>query len=262
MKNIFLTAVIISALTISGIGGTLAGFSDTEMSENNFFEMGSLDLKVDNGGTEEYDDPLPVMVQAAQVVPGLSQEFSFNMHSISEPEDRLAPAYIMFRDYFGYDVSSPEHPDAEPEPEKGVELGGKLAGKKLPALGEETASYLAKFVEVWLQFDTNGDGALESVLGNSDWGSAGTVYLSDLVDKWLDLGDMSANERHNGKITLHISSWSEEQWNARFGTNFSIFTDELPFNSWLTNQFMNDGVRFTIDFGLTQEPIPAAYLYP
>ncbi len=46
MKNIFLAIVIVSALAIAGIGGTLAGFSDTEQSLNNVFEVGNLDMLV------------------------------------------------------------------------------------------------------------------------------------------------------------------------------------------------------------------------
>ena len=73
---------------------------------------------------------------------------------------------------------------------------------------------------------------------------------------------IAGNETHYGKISLHISSWTEEKWNERYSSELAYFENDLPFNSWLTNLFMNDGVRFDMDFALTQEPIPPAYICP
>jgi hypothetical protein len=36
----------------------------------------------------------------------------------------------------------------------------------------------------------------------------------------------------------------------------------LPFNDWLTNLFMNDGVEFEMVFALTQDPMPAEAICP
>ena len=51
MKSIFLSVVVICALVISGLGGTLAGWSDTEEAQDNVIVTGSLDLKVN--GTDD-----------------------------------------------------------------------------------------------------------------------------------------------------------------------------------------------------------------
>src|SRR3990170_2258398 len=52
MKNLIFSIVVICALAVAGIGGTLADFSDTEDEIGDKLQAGSLDLKV-NG----YDDP-------------------------------------------------------------------------------------------------------------------------------------------------------------------------------------------------------------
>lgn len=40
MKNILLSAVVVSSLIVTGVGGTFAGFSDTELSQENYIETG------------------------------------------------------------------------------------------------------------------------------------------------------------------------------------------------------------------------------
>ena len=57
MKSIFLSVVVICALAIAGIGGTLANFSDTELVVNNSFTTGTFDLKVWDGENYREDAP-------------------------------------------------------------------------------------------------------------------------------------------------------------------------------------------------------------
>lgn len=270
MKNIFLTLVIVCALTIGGISGTLADFSDTAISEDNVIEVGNLDLKVskDSGGTW-FDDPdVPSMIQAQGVWPSTARDFAFQLHNASD-FDNPGYAYLRLRDIECYEVLSEKHPDGRPEPEVVAEEGGWLANHEIPAMeawGQNDT--LADFIEVYLEFDVDGDGITESVLGNPDWGQPGTVYLSDLWDIqdeegcWIPVGTIHGSETRQGHVTLHISSWSEEKWNGRFDTSLDYFDDDLPFNDWLTNLFMSDGLSFSMDFALTQEPIADKYICP
>ena len=46
MKKTLLAAIVVLALSLLAVGGTFAGFSDTERSLDNFFEVSDLDLKV------------------------------------------------------------------------------------------------------------------------------------------------------------------------------------------------------------------------
>lgn len=54
--KIILALIVILALTSSAVGGTFAGFSDSEISEDNFLTTGSLDLKVAKLGSDFCDD--------------------------------------------------------------------------------------------------------------------------------------------------------------------------------------------------------------
>ena len=56
MKSMFLSVVVICALVIAGVGGTLADFSDIETSPDNFFKTGALDGKYSDHLGNLYDD--------------------------------------------------------------------------------------------------------------------------------------------------------------------------------------------------------------
>jgi predicted ribosomally synthesized peptide with SipW-like signal peptide len=269
MRKIFLAVVVICALVIAGISGTLAGFSDTESSMGNVIEVGNLDLKVSKGwdGLEK-DDPLPIMIEAKELWPCISKDFVFDVHNASDnPES--AYIYLCFKNFSCYEVSSDKHPDGRPEPEVVAEEGGWLANQNTPAMGEwGQCCNLSHFIEIAIEYDTDGDGDLDLVLGNPVWGGPGTVYLGDLwstiVDKccWIPLGTLPGCNTRYGKVSVHISNWSEEEWNARLGTSLDYFPDDIPFNDWLTNLFMNDGVEFEVSWALTQDEIPGKYTIP
>jgi predicted ribosomally synthesized peptide with SipW-like signal peptide len=257
MKNIFLSVVVICALAVAGVGGTLAGFSDTELSEDNYFEVGSLDLKVSYKGVE-YDDPfVPTMFNATKMWPCISKDFTFDMHSLSEPDGELAYAYIHFKDFLCDESPSTKHPTGRPEPENVAEGGGWLANVNtapLGPLGQDCT--LPDYVEIYIEFDLDGDGILEPILGNPIWGDPGTVYLGELDCWWIDLGVLPACQTRDGKVSLHISQIPEED----FG--YDYFPDDKPFNDWPTNALMLDKCTFSVEFALTQDPIPPDQVWP
>jgi predicted ribosomally synthesized peptide with SipW-like signal peptide len=270
MKNIFLTVVVVCALVVVGIGGTLAGFSDTERSLNNKFEVGNLDLKVSGNSGVEYDDVgvlgIPVkIVDATLVWPCISKDFTFDVHNAGDNTE-TSYAYMMFKDITCYEVYTAKFPTPNrPEPENVAENGGVLANVWTAGLGPWGQNCTLKdFIEVVVWIDKNGDGdvadAGEQILGTQVWGGTGTVYLSALAGKWIALGELPGCNLRVGKMSMHISNWSEEEWSAGHAT-VNYFANDLPFNDWLTNLFMNDGVNFTLEWALAAEPIPASYQY-
>ena len=277
MKAVFLSIVVVCALVVAGIGGTLAGFSDTEQSLNNRFEVGNLDLKVSVSDVEYNDPNVPPIVEAYLAWPCVSQDFSFDLHNLSD-NPQSAYAYLTIKNITHYEVLSTKHPDGRPEPEVVAEEGGTLANQTIPAMGPwGQNSTLSDFIEVVIYFDTDGDDVMELVIGNPVWGGAGTVYLSDLWDGvwdvptfWFDLGRIPGCETRYGKIEMHISNWSEEMWDARASQAMTmpmmpgsgnLFPNDTPFNDWLTNLFMSDGANFELLFALTQDPMPADQVY-
>jgi predicted ribosomally synthesized peptide with SipW-like signal peptide len=284
MRNIFLSVVVVSALVIAGVGGTLAGFSDTERSLGNYFEVGNMDLKVDiNDGPwlDDYELPsgewgLPPVVDAAMVWPCNSEDRSFSLHNKSDNDDKdeVGYAYMKFKDCECYEVYTTKFPEfVRPEPEEVAENGGILNNKWIDGMGPWGQDCtLADFVEIHIDYE---DGEL--VIGTkTPWGGAGTVYLSDLCTPvgtpeedqlWIYLGEILGCNDKYGNISTHISNWSEEEWNERFidepekQVPEDYMFDDLPFNDWLTNLFMNDGVEFIIEFALVADPIPDKYCY-
>ena len=277
MKAVFLSIVVVCALVVAGIGGTLAGFSDTERSLLNNVEVGNMDLKVSVGANgPEYDDPVPAIVDAGLLWPCNSQDFNFDLHNLSDNTSKSAYAYMRIKDLECYEVWTAKFPNPDrPEPEDVAENGGWLANTLIAGLGPFGQNCtLADFIEILITYD----GSIMAG-NNTPWGGAGTVYLSDMIPagwqpgdnpdtiKWIYLGQIAGCETKYGDIAVHISNWSEEMWMARASAVASglplipnYFANDLPFNDWLTNLFMNDGVEFTIEFALTQDPIPNSYL--
>lgn len=275
MRNVFLSVVVICALLVAAIGGTVAGFSDTERSLENYVEIGNMDLKVSVNG-DEYDDPVPAIVDAGLLWPCESADFGFDLHNLSDNTDEVAYAYMRIKDFDCYQVYTPkfEKPD-KPEPERVAERGGWLANTRIEGMGPWGQNCtLADFVEICITYE-------KTVMAgnNTPWGGVGTVYLSDMIPadweegddpdtiKWIYLGEISGCQTKYGNIGVHFSNWSEEMWNARasmVSENMPpcpyYFANDLPFNDWLTNLFQNDGVEFTIEFALTADVIPDHYL--
>ncbi len=253
MKNLILTAVTLCALVAAGVGSTIAGLSDSEVSMGNFFETGALDLRVSDAGHQEYDDPdLPPLIQAGSVYPESARSFAFDIHSVSEPSGKIANAYIRFNDLRQTEAESAKHLDGRPDPENTAEYGGYLAGMEIPGLAGGAAG-LIDYIQVAVYFDADGDGETELILGNPDWGETGTVYLQKLAEEWLSLGMVPACEVRDGVIFLHVSDIPESVWGE------DIFPEDIPFSHWPTNALMLDRLTFKLEFALTQEPISDSF---
>jgi hypothetical protein len=76
MKNILLSVVVVSTLIAAGVGGTFAGFVDTEVSEGNFVEAGISDLLV-NG----MNDPIEPVLEYIHAAPDKSTDFFIEVYN-------------------------------------------------------------------------------------------------------------------------------------------------------------------------------------
>jgi predicted ribosomally synthesized peptide with SipW-like signal peptide len=166
MKSIFLSVVIICALAISGIGGTLATWSDSEVSFDNYVSTGSLDLKV-NGEDDIGPHPdramwgngVPAKVELYDMIPckwyGPFEVELWNAGQYEDNENTFAHAFIHLKnivcsnvlpkvdangDTTGYPDPSTNQPwsgDLKPEPELVAEYGGKVDCIYVPGVGVE-----------------------------------------------------------------------------------------------------------------------------
>lgn len=95
MKSIFLSVVVICALVVAGIGGTLADFSDYEVSEDNYFATGALDLKVsDFAGNEYQGDTVPAFIQYSDAWPCSDKSFYIDLENWGQGSQFEPWAYI------------------------------------------------------------------------------------------------------------------------------------------------------------------------
>jgi len=219
MKNIFLSVVVVATLVAAGVGGTFAGFVDTEISEGNFVEAGISDLLV-NGK----NDPIGPKIRFIHVTPCKSIDFWIDLYNWGKCQG--GDVYMRFMDVvseeagtkthlgveYVYDGVAPGNPDlgvpagyrvavgAEPdgagvwssEPEKISEVGdGMVAQYYIPdnhpcLLGEDYASGIADHLGINVTVPMKGASGTE--LGNPD--ANGDLEVSDAEEvAWVDAGN-------------------------------------------------------------------------
>jgi predicted ribosomally synthesized peptide with SipW-like signal peptide len=98
MRNIVLSLVVVAALVGAGVGGTLADFSDYEVSEDNYFATGSMDLVIsDEFGNEYNGETVPEIWRVDTGWPCCSKDRSFDIHNAGENEQQAPIVYLHFK---------------------------------------------------------------------------------------------------------------------------------------------------------------------
>jgi len=208
MKNIFLSVVVVTTLIAAGVGGTFAGFVDTEVSEGNFVQAGISDLLV-NGK----NDPVGPKIRFTHIVPCKSTDFWVDLYNWGECQG--GDTYMHFKgvssdedgtklhngEHYVYDGVSDGVGDVpygyriavglEPlgagvwssEPEKLSEVGDGLIGEYYISvddpnlLGEDYASGIADHLDVTVSVPYVGADGTE--LGNPDTDKDGAVSAAE-----------------------------------------------------------------------------------
>jgi predicted ribosomally synthesized peptide with SipW-like signal peptide len=258
MKSIFLSVVVICALAIAGLGGTLANFSDTEEVLDNVFESGSLDLLV-------WDPSQGAYVQQGPYGTGATECFKI---TCAAPEEVYSgdiwvanfgdcvsgELYIAFKVLSCYNVT-PSHPESavwyldeeevwqknKPEPEVVAEYGGWIEQWRYtpgtPQVEGDDCSW-SKILEVRVFFDD---------VAMSDW-----EMLNDLLPAqqdpegpyYIHLGTLpSCGEEHKVTIKFRYADQEADAWE---GVVSEMFKD------WPTNRYMLDGAKVDVMLGLVQ----------
>lgn len=209
MKNILLSAVVVTTLLAAGVGGTFAGFVDTEISEGNFVEAGISDLLV-NG---KNDPNIGAKITWDCVVPCKSIDFWIDLYNWGECQ--FGDVFMHFKDVVSEEDGTKTHLGAEyvydgvttvgggipdgyriaiddepkgagvwsSEPEKISEVGdGMVAQYYIPSdhpclLGEDYASGIADHLDVVVQVPKKG--ATGDELGNPDTNGDGNVDAAE-----------------------------------------------------------------------------------
>ena len=220
MKNILLSVVVVTALVVAGVGGTFAGFVDTEVSQDNFYQAGISDLLV-NG----MNDPIPPQLQYVHGAPCKSVDFWVDLYNWGECQG--GTVYLHFKDVesietgtkthmgieYVYDAVTPGAPGIpdgyrvavgdEPkgpdvwssEPEKIAEVGeGWIAQYWISdvdpnLLGEDYASGVSAHLDIVVQVCDDG---LDGILDNADDNGDGAVSAVErAAHQWVVIPSLS-----------------------------------------------------------------------
>jgi len=94
MKNVILSLVVLTVLVAGGIGGTLADFSDIEISKDNTFATGALDLIVSNDLGVEYPNDAPKFYEIMDAWPGCDKSVFLDLHNYGQGFQKTPYAYL------------------------------------------------------------------------------------------------------------------------------------------------------------------------
>jgi predicted ribosomally synthesized peptide with SipW-like signal peptide len=95
MKNIVLSVMVVCTLIGGALAGTLADFSDIEVSRDNYFETGSLDLKVSDYMGRLYQDPdVPAFYQVSDAWPCCDKSVFFDLENFGQGFQAVPHVYM------------------------------------------------------------------------------------------------------------------------------------------------------------------------
>ena len=244
MKNVVLSVVVIAALVVAGIGGTLADFSDSEEEMGDTIQAGSLDLKV-NGE----DDPNVLPFSFTGVIPDKLIDVTKTVANVGTIDGWL---YLHVKNVLCTETNDKDLngdgditvPEDNPEPENVAELGGKHGQETVPGLGVRCDMEEHIMVEIWY------DG-VQVDLGQYDVNGDGDIKLNEIECNQILISELEAcGAEHDVNFVFMLQDVPEEFW------GYDIFDEtdehEVKWNWWPTNCYQGDTVSFDILFELLQ----------
>lgn len=259
MKNIILSVVVVGALVAAGIGGTLADFSDIEISPDNFFETGSMNLLISDEVGTVYDGPweIPTLFEVyadGGAWPCCSKDIRLDMHLEAQGQEQSAWAYLHIKNIECYGIE-------KVEPEIAVETGGIIGelddGTIIysPIIGEYGENCeLAEHIDISVFTGPTIAGPWDSVdLSAYDANGDLIIKMHEIECHQIELGELIACEPLWIMISLHLQDVPEEY------LGYDLFPGSGPgvkFNDWPTNALMKDGMEFDLSFELLQSKMP------
>ena len=298
-KNLILAVVVVVALTLAGVGGVFATWSDSETSFGNYIETGAVDLKVNGADDAPWGEGVPAKVYVECMIPGKfygpyevelwnagqcifpSKAFIHVKNIVCSnalpkvnPYPEGGSAYWPAGESTGYPDPSTNQPysgDLKPEPELVAEYGGKVDCVTVPGVGVDGDDCsMGSGVRMIITNSTD----LNDVLVNPDG-----VRLEDLLYKWncheIYLFDLMPCQPRTIYLWFYLTQDSEED----FALNFIKHPDELgisptdpeyanallywkKFNDWPSWRYMRDQATFEMEFDLWLEDTPGAIVSP
>jgi predicted ribosomally synthesized peptide with SipW-like signal peptide len=265
--------VVVCALAVAGLGGTLAGWSDTEESYDNYISTGSLDLKVEGKDDRPWGTGINQTVSLVDIVPCNYHKVDVTVENHGQAIDEFsnnmsAPFSVRFKDPVCSNVDPTcgtgiEWPAGsglmKPEPELVAEYGGVLAQVNIIGTGVvANGNWGPASFGYNTDFDTipavNATGrkhdtacSLRSVIDCTIWfgpsaGSQSIVWgplpLTDLFADEIYIGELpQCGEDYLVSFEFHAFNIDDDDWPGR-----------EQFSDWQTNAYMKDRIDFNIEF--------------
>ena len=237
MKNVFLSVVIICALAIAGVGGTLAGYSDTDRTSGNSLITGSMDLKIFDG-TNWVDNAGP-LVAFTKVNPCQSGEMVIEVWNAGDCEPG-ADLWLKVKNMCCSNVDD-KIGQTRPEPELVTEDGGYLNQYLIPGIGLiGDDCCLRSHIDVTV-YDLDGNQVFCEKL----------IYFVDNSDFWVHVGQLAPCQPGEVELVFHLQQVHEDD------LNLDYFAAGSPFEYWPTNGLMADKILFDVEFALIQKGEPS-----
>lgn len=257
MKNVILSLVVVAVLVAGGVGGVFAGYSDSEVSQDNYITTGSLDLKVNGADDLPWGTGVGPVVTIEHLTPCKVEHISINV--TNEGQCDIVPIlYIHFKNFVCENVP-PEHdgymaPDGsglKPEPELVAEYGGLVDQRWVPGIGRTGDDCsMASHISCAVSFGPAGGPMVEIVPPTKLW----------LIDsKQLELGPLPpCGAPYVITLALHLQQVGPDTTPYPTKDDLSVLLPLDPkFQYWQTNALMKDKVTFDIEFDLIQlEDLP------
>jgi predicted ribosomally synthesized peptide with SipW-like signal peptide len=284
MRNVLFAIVVIGALIGAAVGGTFANFSDYEVSEGNYFEMGEMDLVISDSLGRMYNgDTVPAFWRITNGWPECSKDLSFDIHNAGENEQKPPVFYLHLKNLtceftepkVTYDWIRPKYVDGVlvayldgdgtldidipvNEPTYVAILGG-VAGEDesgaavtVPGIGVLADCLLSRniivTIEYSIQYDTNQDPpeSWEKV-PVADRTTMDPVPLAELICEQVEIAELKGCWMRWFHVSMVAHDIDEDD------LKLDYFADGSKFEHWPTNALQNQIVEWDIGFELLQD---------
>jgi len=290
MKKIFISLMVI-ALTAGLVGGGLfADFSDIETSRDNYFETGSLDLRVSDYLGNEYDDPnVPAFLEVSDAWPCCSKDIRFDLHNAGQGFQQVPTVYMHIKNLTCYPILTKDD-ECFTEPEWVAQFGGVVGedqyGNPVEVVGIGLYGgwcELARHVDVAIFTSTRsitGPWVAVDLSQYDDDPEDGIIKVNELVCEQIELGDLPNCNTLYVMISFHLQDIDEDDIDIdndgdglidedpiddidNDGDGWidedpdeSYFDETIPaeakWDHWPTNALQKDGMEFDMAFELLQ----------
>ena len=264
MKRILvniLALLVVTGLALPMVGSSMATWSDSETSYDNYIETGSLDLKVNNLDDEPWGTGVPAKVSIDCVLPckvyGPYEVELWNAGQCTEPSE----AFIHIKNAEcsnalpkpGSGYLCPVTGDLKPEPELVAEFGGKVNCTEVPGVGIlGDGCTMKSHVRMWITDDP-------TLVPDKDAPMPQPGFIEDhkmlnLICHEIYLFDMEPCTPRTIYLYFHLQQPSEEEFGLNLIPNvgepgYDAMT-HAKFNDWPSWALMKDRIDFDMEFDL------------